>query len=183
MKLPNQPRTFHYLEGLHQISQARVRFLTIATMVESFKCVPAFYQRLTPPPAELPLLTAQTDLRYALIKPPPLLGTEEFPRVARPGRAPSHCLNPPYRRPARYITRFATLTGHDGFSGPSGELDLTPSPSSPAAVTDGNGDDSALQIPKPCGEVGRPGRGGYNLEETLAWSPDVYEQFKVCGLH
>jgi hypothetical protein len=38
------------------------------------------------------------------------------------------------------------------------------------------------QIQKPGGEVARPGRGGYNLEEALCWPPDVFLDFKVYCL-
>lgn len=35
------------------------------------------------------------------------------------------------------------------------------------------------QIPKPAGEAGRPGRGGYNLEKVLGWHADELKQLKV----
>jgi hypothetical protein len=142
-------------------------------MVESFKHVPAFYERLTPPPVELPLLTAQTGLYYAVIKPPPLLGVAQFPAIAFPERASSRGPHPPYRLPAKYVTRFATPSRRDGSVGPSSQPNLTPN-------EDENGDAAQFQIPRPTGEVGRPGRGGYNLEEKLAWAPDEYEKLKVC---
>ncbi|KAG1743614.1 uncharacterized protein EDB91DRAFT_1247115 [Suillus paluster] len=33
-------------------------------------------------------------------------------------------------------------------------------------------------IPKPAGEPGRPGRGGYTLREALDWNPKAYAKFK-----
>ncbi|OAX32476.1 hypothetical protein K503DRAFT_654098, partial [Rhizopogon vinicolor AM-OR11-026] len=33
-------------------------------------------------------------------------------------------------------------------------------------------------IPKPKGEVGRPGRGGYNLEKALHWDAKRFMKFK-----
>lgn len=36
-----------------------------------------------------------------------------------------------------------------------------------------------LKIPKPAGEPGRPGRGGYTLYEALDWNPKAYTKFKV----
>ena len=36
------------------------------------------------------------------------------------------------------------------------------------------------KIPKPSGEPGRPGRGGYNLENTLGWSQKAFIKLKVC---
>ena len=35
------------------------------------------------------------------------------------------------------------------------------------------------KIPKPAGEPGRPGRGGYNLKCALDWDNNVYTKFKV----
>ncbi|KAJ3847061.1 hypothetical protein EV368DRAFT_88183 [Lentinula lateritia] len=56
-------------------------------------------------------------------------------------------------------------------------------------VTPGSGDadeeeledvDSALgKIPKPRGEVSRPGRGGYNLRVELKWSTDRFDKVKA----
>ncbi|KAG6372740.1 hypothetical protein JVT61DRAFT_7134 [Boletus reticuloceps] len=37
-------------------------------------------------------------------------------------------------------------------------------------------------VPKPPGEPGRPGWGGYNLEATLDWNHKAYSKFKVCEL-
>jgi hypothetical protein len=34
-------------------------------------------------------------------------------------------------------------------------------------------------LPKPTGEAGRPGRGGYNLEKELRWSAEEFKEFKV----
>jgi hypothetical protein len=38
---------------------------------------------------------------------------------------------------------------------------------------------SEEKIPKPAGEPGRPGRGGYTLHEALEWNPKAYTKFKV----
>ncbi|KAH7872789.1 uncharacterized protein C8R40DRAFT_1173185 [Lentinula edodes] len=37
---------------------------------------------------------------------------------------------------------------------------------------------SSMKIPKPPGEVGRPGRGGYNLRKILGWSRQDYDNVK-----
>lgn len=39
-------------------------------------------------------------------------------------------------------------------------------------------DDGEEKIKKPSGEVGRPGRGGYNLEVALGWARDDFEKIK-----
>lgn len=46
-------------------------------------------------------------------------------------------------------------------------------------LTDTESTDEDGLIPKPKGEAGRPGRGGYNLQEALSW-PDIdYKRLKV----
>jgi hypothetical protein len=35
-------------------------------------------------------------------------------------------------------------------------------------------------IPKPKGQAGRPGRGGYSLKECLEWPPELYSEMQVC---
>jgi len=37
----------------------------------------------------------------------------------------------------------------------------------------------ASMIPKPQGEVGRPGRGGYNLQDALEWDKDLFYRVRV----
>lgn len=35
------------------------------------------------------------------------------------------------------------------------------------------------KIPKPCGEPGRPGSGGYRLEDKLGWNKATFEAITV----
>ncbi|KAI6168833.1 hypothetical protein EDD17DRAFT_1502832 [Pisolithus thermaeus] len=37
------------------------------------------------------------------------------------------------------------------------------------------------KIPKPSGEAGRPGHGGYNLEDQLGWGEDCFKNLKVTA--
>ncbi|KAI6098061.1 hypothetical protein EDD16DRAFT_1713468 [Pisolithus croceorrhizus] len=54
------------------------------------------------------------------------------------------------------------------------EKERLPSPSpSDSSLTSIDSEDPKANIPKPAGEVGRLGRGGYNLEEHLKW---LYEE-------
>ncbi|KAG2135314.1 hypothetical protein DEU56DRAFT_913417 [Suillus clintonianus] len=41
-------------------------------------------------------------------------------------------------------------------------------------------DSKDSKIPKPDGEVGRPGRGGYNLEMALNWDDEHFKNLKAC---
>ncbi len=45
-----------------------------------------------------------------------------------------------------------------------------------------NGSDCDDKLPKPEGEVGRPGRGGYNLQKALKWDSTTFDKVKV-GVH
>ena len=53
--------------------------------------------------------------------------------------------------------------------------------SSDASSSLGAGDEGDGLIPKPQGEVGRPGRGGYNLQEELGWSKQTYFRVNVSS--
>lgn len=47
---------------------------------------------------------------------------------------------------------------------------------------DTDSDDDTLTtvlIPKPSGEQGRPGRGGYQLDVALGWRSDEFKKLKV----
>lgn len=39
------------------------------------------------------------------------------------------------------------------------------------------------KVPKPPGEAGRPGSGGYNLEERLGWPKKEYDEMVVSNVH
>lgn len=38
---------------------------------------------------------------------------------------------------------------------------------------------SSTKIPRPCGEVGRPGKGGFSLAYELGWSDNLYVKVQV----
>ncbi|OAX32077.1 hypothetical protein K503DRAFT_805530 [Rhizopogon vinicolor AM-OR11-026] len=63
-------------------------------------------------------------------------------------------------------------------SDPSGSFDLVSDGGSSTPIVS---EDS--KIPKPHGEPGRPGRGGYTLQEALDWSTKTYAKFKKCVHH
>ena len=47
------------------------------------------------------------------------------------------------------------------------------------STTDITWDNDNGTVPKPPGEVGRPGRGGYNLKAKLGWPCKEYSNFRV----
>lgn len=59
----------------------------------------------------------------------------------------------------------------------TGESDLSSIPTEAESADEGE-----ELIPKPQGEAGRPGRGGYNLQEALGWSDVDYKKPKVIFL-
>jgi hypothetical protein len=57
----------------------------------------------------------------------------------------------------------------------SEELELT----DPFLIDTESADEDDELILKPEGEVGRPGRGGYNLQDVLSWPDMDYKRLKV----
>lgn len=47
--------------------------------------------------------------------------------------------------------------------------------------SDDDPSDNDGRIPKPAGEPGRPGRGGYNLQDALDWNVKTFNSLKVCS--
>jgi hypothetical protein len=128
-------------------------------MAELSDPIAPFCTSHSPLPPVLPLLTAQTDLLYNIPKAPVLIAQEEIcstPSAVR--RLHISRRKTPYPKPTPYTTRFS-LPPED----PETELS----------------DGEVHKIRKPAGEAGRPGRGGYNLETVLDWSPDFYLRMRV----
>ena len=135
--------------------------------------IPLFYEPGAPPPP-LPLLTCQAEVHFDTIQPSTLISQEELPPFVASNQAASsrrHRSLPPTKPPA---VRFRSQTPFD---------DDSPSESSLSSLSDSEesiSSDSG-KIRKPVGEVGRPGRGGYNLQVALSWSSKEYKKLKVRG--
>lgn len=126
----------------------------------SFKNIPPFFKPDAPPPT-LPIPIAQVEVgRIHAIR---LLAQEEL------GPNPKHFQSFVKNRSPSVISRKKVVID-DPLSDSDSQADSS-------STTDSDSD-SGL-IPKPEGEAGRPGRGGYNLEDTLAWSKEEYRQLKV----
>jgi hypothetical protein len=125
--------------------------------------------KVTAPPPPLPLLSAHTDLFYAT---PPftLISQEEIPQRAgtskhlgqRQNESNSNTVNPLYY-------------DNDGAPDEDSSMD---SETDCIMGSEVENDEDNL-IAKPPGEAGRPGRGGYNLQEALNWTPASYKTLKV----
>jgi len=55
----------------------------------------------------------------------------------------------------------------------------SPAPSESSLSSIASEQEASDKIPKPSGEAGRPGRGGYNLEEQLGWGEEGFKALKV----
>ena len=139
-------------------------------MVASSMPVHPFYEPGAPP-LPFPLLTAQTDLHNNPLRPQTLTNAEILPK-----RAP------------RRQSEVTSNRRHD----PSPRSDLAPSDSSSGSSHSDSGSDGSeltesglctdpddATIPKPPGEAGRPGHGGYTLDVALDWNPKVFKKLKV----
>ena len=131
------------------------------------KDVPHFFKPGAPPPPQ-PILIAQTEIGYNQA-PPKLLALEELgpgPTRRQPSPRPS-----PYRKCAQAQNNSKLDTNRSARSD-------SESPSESSSESDG--EDGVQLIPKPNGKAGRPGRGGYNVEESLGWPAKEYRQLKVA---
>jgi hypothetical protein len=151
-------------------------------MITFSKKVATFFEPGAPP-VPLPLLTAQTDLFYNSHRPSTLIANEELVSSFTPnsitgagvvrtqrGTVNRHRANPPYSK-SHTITNANDPQDHDDMSSD----DISDIDTDSADESDGE------KIPKPSGEPGRPGRGGYNLDEAINWDPATFRKLKVRG--
>ena len=141
-----------------------------ALMVATTPC-PPFYEPGAPPPP-LPLLTAQTNLLDNPFRPTTLINTEPLPQSGA------------MRVNQRACQRKVQVAPHT-HSAPTLESS-SDSPASDSSESESSGssesessDSTDGTIPKPPGEVGRPGRGGYTLDDALDWNPKAFKKLKV----
>ena len=152
---------------------------------------PFFNDTTTAPPPFPPLLTDQQELLSKRSHPSGLLADEALcsesgalvpdskifspPAIARPFKL-AHG-PPPYSK--KVVSRKRTPSGGHASSS---EL----SNCSSESLSDSDEASSTLsedsKIPKPAGEPGRPGRGGYNLETALNWNHRAFAKFKVSSV-
>ncbi|KAI5986291.1 hypothetical protein EDC04DRAFT_2999521 [Pisolithus marmoratus] len=93
------------------------------------------------------------------------------PRMATPRATTPRAITPRAKTPSATTPRAQTFGGQT--PAPSRETEIKSSLSS--LESEPGADD---KIPKPSGEVGRPGRRGYNLEEQLGWGEDGFKRLK-----
>jgi hypothetical protein len=137
----------------------------------SFQEIPPFFEPGAPPFA-LPIALAQTEIGKMQAS-DKLLAQEELPSSIRRDR--SKVRFNPY--PSQSIKRTKKPVSAQSDSDSLSDL------SSLTSDSDDEDDEDEDLIPKPEGEAGRPGRGGYNLEKALGWPRDEYRRLKVRLLH
>ncbi|KIM61351.1 hypothetical protein SCLCIDRAFT_1181808 [Scleroderma citrinum Foug A] len=153
--------------------------------------VPTFYD-MPEPPQPLPMLSSQTEMCYQPKNPVAVSAKEEMAISYLPIAAPTpsgamvkmQCVTTPRTTNLRATTpraaspitkplRKSVAIDEDG-----GERSDSPSPSESSLSSLDGGEESSTKIPKPSGEVGRPGRGGYNLEEQMGWGEAGFKRFQ-----
>ena len=157
----------------------------------SFIAIAPFFEPGAPPPA-LPIPLAQTELETLAATPCKLLAQEEIshlhdtPRPDMPSaptvnvrrHIPVPSMMPVSRRSGNCLKPVTKPPIPVRHKSPSTSSESS-SQQSDADLKDSDSDTDDEQIPKPTGKAGRPGRGGYNLEESLAWDPKEYTKLKV----
>lgn len=142
----------------------------------SLLTIPPLYESGAPPPT-LPILIAQTEVGNIEL-PGKLLAQEEL------GTGPAH------RYTSKSTNRFVPYPKAASRRRPSKHFrsstpkhrDVTPGTEVDGESESDSSDTSTSEdhlISKPEGEAGRPGRGGYNLEEALGWEHKRYRRVKV----
>ena len=151
-----------------------LRSMSAAPLVStpSLLTIPPFYEPGVPPPT-LPILIAQTEVGN-IEGAGKLLAQEDLGTdpVRRHTSNSSHRFSP-YPKAASRLQLFRSSTPRC--------RDLTPETDSDGETeSDSNSATSEDHlIPKPDGEAGRPGRGGYNLEHALGWEHKRYCRIRV----
>jgi hypothetical protein len=154
-------------------------------MAESYKVQPPFYDRNSPPPPALPLLVAQTDLYAYVLQPSPLVAQDSLPKaitVLRKVSKPECNASTVKNRLTRVLDQWSSFA-NDSSESDNGKLS-TDCEEDQLESEDGNiTSDSAHLIKKPAGEAGRPGRGGYSLDQAMGthgWDGESLKKLKVC---
>ncbi|KDR78696.1 hypothetical protein GALMADRAFT_137714 [Galerina marginata CBS 339.88] len=166
----------------------------------SFTELSPFYTPGAPPPT-LPIPIAQTEVGK-LHSPSKLLAQEEIGPKSKSHRNPVTRFHPYPKPTSSKSTRFARQrsqtpktsstrattpravspsSDEGSVSHPTaeeGEGSLQGGSSEEDEEDDEDEDEDGDLIPKPDGEAGRPGRGGYNLEETLGWEKKDFQRVK-----
>nr|VWO99259.1 Transcriptional repressor rco-1 [Ganoderma boninense] len=144
-------------------------------MTPSSVPIPVWYEP-APPPTPHPLLASETDIPDLCFDVGPLSWAEvdmskrsAVPnRTLKKARAKTMATDVLCSTTPTANTECRSVTDSD-----SDSTDSSSNESEPESQ-----EDADMKIPKPSGEVGRPGRGGYSLEQVLSWNPRRMSEFK-----
>ena len=148
--------------------------------------VPTFYN--TPePPQPLPMLSSQTEMYYQPRNPVTVTAKEDmYLPIAAPTllgvTTKMQCVTTTNSR-ATTPRAVSSITKPSGRSVTinEGGVETSDSPllsESTLLSLDEDNKESSNKIPKPTGEVGRPGWGGYNLKEKMGWGEDGFKNWR-----
>jgi hypothetical protein len=129
------------------------------------------------PPLPLFVLTSQTDIFYNPLRSTTITANEELPLNLRTQR---HRSVPPISKSSG-VVRFHSVPASRNDSAPEdSDSSLSSLSSDSGSDTDEADEDGNKKIPKPAGEAGRPGRGGYTLRVALGWNARNHKKLQVC---
>lgn len=128
------------------------------------------------PSSTHPITIAQSEIGRTLL-PDKLLAEEQIGPQSKAHRDIGVRFSPYQKANSFERHRSQTPTATNSRSANISDTGLKGS-SSDSPFDDEHDDDNGL-IPKPEGEAGRPGRGGYNLEDTLGWQRKEFQRVKV----
>lgn len=186
-----------YLNPLLSPHSRRPNLNTMSNLNRS-TAVPAFYdQEPGAPPPFPPMLTDQLELFSCARHSTMLVADEILPSRISTVVPSTQRIKQPQLKDTPEFKLGTRLFKNDRSSPPyskrvSRSHSQTPIPSDSSSSLDSASDSGSStsteslseepKIPKPAGEPGRPGRGGYTLQEALDWNPKAYNKFKVSDM-
>jgi hypothetical protein len=128
----------------------------------------------------MPLLSFQAEMIYQPCTPVIVSAMEEMATSpASTKKLPSVHFAPRPPKLARLETEIILPEASDGQLQKRQRLEHSPAPSESSLSSLDEDLVGSGKVPKPHGEAGRPGRGGYNLEEKLGWGEHESNKLKV----
>lgn len=139
--------------------------------MENTKAAALFFNPGMPPPP-LPVLTSHTDLHSLPVATATILSHEELPRPESTG------VRTTIKRSGSKRVRVNMVSNSDD-DAPSNSDHMPQASDGGVSDSASDGAPEGPKIAKPVGEAGRPGRGGYNLQDALGWRTNDYRSLKV----
>ncbi|PIL28286.1 hypothetical protein GSI_09574 [Ganoderma sinense ZZ0214-1] len=145
-------------------------------MTPSSVAIPVWYEPASPPTPH-PLLASETDIPDLCFDVEPLC-REEVDMAKRSAARVRTLKTVPVRAVTLDVLRSSPEEDHPPLDVTDSVTDSDSDSTDSSESASESQDDADMKIPKPSGEVGRPGRGGYSLEQVLNWNPRRMSEFK-----